>query len=200
MEGIFLGYVANSPCKRVYNIEHRSVEEWLKVDCSKHSTPPEPTGLTWGFDYDSLFKSFNFPGLSAEDAANFDTEEDTNGEGNDARVDPNTCVGNEAPVDPINIESSSNIQDLGELSTNLETNIQEPTVPETRIHRNYPIDNIIGDPNAGVQTRHRTVTENTSLYAEILNKGISFDSCKEDFQIPERETPIGSVVLQAAVF
>ncbi|KAI3744714.1 hypothetical protein L1987_57805 [Smallanthus sonchifolius] len=63
------GYVANSPCKRVYNIETRSVEEWFEVDCSKPSVPLEPTGLTWGIDYDALFKSFNLPDLSAEDAA-----------------------------------------------------------------------------------------------------------------------------------
>ncbi|KAI3819481.1 hypothetical protein L1987_13320 [Smallanthus sonchifolius] len=37
VEGIFLGYVANSPCKRVYNIGTRTVEEWFEVDCSKHS-------------------------------------------------------------------------------------------------------------------------------------------------------------------
>ncbi|KAI3717464.1 hypothetical protein L1987_69100 [Smallanthus sonchifolius] len=44
VEGIFLGYVANSPCKRVYNMGTRTVEEWFEVDCSKHSIPPEPTG------------------------------------------------------------------------------------------------------------------------------------------------------------
>ncbi|KAI3825121.1 hypothetical protein L1987_06597 [Smallanthus sonchifolius] len=70
VEGIFLGYVANSPCKRVYNIGTRTVEEWFEVDCSKHSTPPEPKGPAWGFDYDALFKSFNLPDLSDEDAAN----------------------------------------------------------------------------------------------------------------------------------
>ncbi|KAI3814270.1 hypothetical protein L1987_19020 [Smallanthus sonchifolius] len=70
VEGIFLGYIANSPCKRAYNIGTRTIEEWFEVDCSKHSIPPEPTGPAWGFDYDALFKSFNPPGLSAVDAAN----------------------------------------------------------------------------------------------------------------------------------
>ncbi|KAI3821528.1 hypothetical protein L1987_09096 [Smallanthus sonchifolius] len=70
VEGIFLGYVANSPCKRVYNIGIRTVEEWFEVDCSKHSIPPELTGPAWGFDYDALFKSFNLPDLSAVDTAN----------------------------------------------------------------------------------------------------------------------------------
>ncbi|KAI3742393.1 hypothetical protein L1987_60073 [Smallanthus sonchifolius] len=206
VEGIFLGYVANSPCKRVYNIGTRTVEVWFEVDYSKHIIPPEPTGPAWGFDYDALFKSFNLPDLSADDAANvfdfFNGGDDSNFstratvpivtpdsnaasasgthdsedvevvhvDGNDAPADPNTRVGNEAPADPINIESSSSgTMDMGELNTNLDTNLQEPHVPEMRVHKNHPIDNIIGDPHAGVQTRHRTIAENTNLYAEILD-------------------------------
>ncbi|KAI3776624.1 hypothetical protein L1987_46410 [Smallanthus sonchifolius] len=161
VEGIFLGYVANSPCKRVYNIGTRTVEEWFEVECSKHSTPPEPKGPAWGFDYDALFKSFNLPDLSAEDAANvYDllrddndssfttratvpiitpdsnaasasgTHDSDNSEGvhivgDDAQANPNTTVGNEAPADPINIESSSSgSPEMGELSTNLDPEIQ----------------------------------------------------------------------------
>ncbi|KAI3762651.1 hypothetical protein L1987_53090 [Smallanthus sonchifolius] len=209
LEGIFLGYVANSPCNRVYNIGTRTVIELFEVDCSKHIVPPEPTGPAWGFDYDALFKSFNLPDLSADDAtnvydlfiggddSNFSTRAtipivtpDSNAtsasgthdsddvevvhvDRDDAPADPNIHVGNEAPVDPINIESSSSrTQDIGELSTNLDTNLQEPHVLETRVHKNHPIDNIIGDPHASVQTCHRTIDENTSLYAEILDTGI----------------------------
>ncbi|KAI3762373.1 hypothetical protein L1987_52802 [Smallanthus sonchifolius] len=197
LEGIFLGYVANSPFKRT-----RPFEEWFEVDCSKHSTPPEPTGPAWGFDYDALFKFFKLPDLSAEDSAHFyeyfnggddshfstratipivtpdsndvsgtharDGEEVVHDDGNDAPADPITHVGNEAPVDPINIESSSSgSHDMGELSTNLDTNLLEPQVPETRVHKNHPIDNIIGDPNAGVQTRHRTIAENTDELSQL---------------------------------
>ncbi|KAI3814308.1 hypothetical protein L1987_19059 [Smallanthus sonchifolius] len=212
VEGIFLGYVANSPCKRLYNIGTRTVDEWFEVDCSKHNIPPEPTGPAWGFDYDTLFKSFNLPDLSADVATNVydffgcgddssfstratvqivtldsnaasasgthnsDDVEVVHVDGNDAQANPNTRVGNEAPADPINIElSSSRSQDMGELSTNLDLEIQEPQIPETRVHKDHqyhPIDNIIGDPHAGVQTRHRTTAENTSLYSEILDTGV----------------------------
>ncbi|KAI3786620.1 hypothetical protein L1987_40437 [Smallanthus sonchifolius] len=55
VEGIYLGYVANSLCKIVYSIGNRTVEEWFEVDCSKHNITPEPTGPAWGFDYDALF-------------------------------------------------------------------------------------------------------------------------------------------------
>ncbi|KAI3776531.1 hypothetical protein L1987_46317 [Smallanthus sonchifolius] len=157
VEGIFLGYVANSPCKRVYNIESMTVEVWFEVDCSIHSTPPEPTGPAWGFDYDTLFKSFNLPDLSVEDAtklyqyfndsdnSNFttrktvpiptpnssaasasgthDTEEDVDGERNEAQIDSSISIGDEAPVDPVNIESSSGTQNVGKLSTNLDSDL-----------------------------------------------------------------------------
>ncbi|KAI3815574.1 hypothetical protein L1987_15246 [Smallanthus sonchifolius] len=218
VEGIFLGYVANSPCKRVYNIGTRTVEEWFEVDYSKHNIPPEPTGPAWGFNYYTLFKSFNLSDLSADDAANvfdfFNGGDDSNFstratvpivtpdsnvastsgthdsedievvhvDGNDAPTDPNTRVGNEAPADPINIESSSSgTLDMGELSMNLDTNLQEPHIPEMRVHKNYPIDNIIGDPHADVQTRHRTIAVNTSLYAEILDTGV-METCLHVFK------------------
>ncbi|KAI3717482.1 hypothetical protein L1987_69124 [Smallanthus sonchifolius] len=231
VEGIFLGYVANSPCKRVYNIGTPTVEEWFEVDCSKHSIPPERTGPAWGFDYDALFKSFILPDLSAVDAANVyellgggddssfstratvpiitldsnaasgthesDDSEDVLVVGDDAQANPNTTVGNEAPADPINIESSSSrTQEMGELSTNLDPEIQEPNVPETTVHRNHPIDNIIGDPYAGVLTRHLTITENTSLYTEILDTGV-METCLhlhvwDLVDLPKGFQPIGT--------
>ncbi|KAI3827838.1 hypothetical protein L1987_01925 [Smallanthus sonchifolius] len=183
VEGIFLGYVANSPCKRVYNIGTRTVEEWFEVDCSKHSTPPEPKGPAWGFDYDALFNfstRATVPIITPDSNAasvsgthDSDDSEDVLVDGDDAPANPNTTIGNEAPADPINIESSSSgTQEMGELSTNLDPEIQEPIVPETRVHMNHPIDNIIGGPYAGVQTRHRTIIENTSLYTEIFDTGV----------------------------
>ncbi|KAI3801861.1 hypothetical protein L1987_29978 [Smallanthus sonchifolius] len=53
-----------------------------------------------------------------------DGEEVVHVDGNDAPADPITRVGNEAPVDPFNIKSSSSVShDMGELSTNLDTNL-----------------------------------------------------------------------------
>ncbi|KAI3762618.1 hypothetical protein L1987_53055 [Smallanthus sonchifolius] len=202
VEGIFLGYVANSPCKRVYNTESRTVKEWFKVDYSKYSSPLEPAGLVWGFDYDNLFKSFNLPDLSAEDAAklyqycsgennsNFstrttvpipsrcsdvasasgthesDTEEDTHTKEDGAQIR------NEVLVDPIYNETSLGVNDMGEIGTNLETNIQETIVPETRIHKNHPIENIIGDPNVGVQTRHKTIKHHVRSSQQFLSQHV----------------------------
>ncbi|KAI3784230.1 hypothetical protein L1987_43325 [Smallanthus sonchifolius] len=154
VEGIFLGYVANSPCKRVYNIGTRTVEEWLEVDCSKHSIPPEPTAvaanvyeLLGGGDDSSFFTRATVPIITPDsNAASASGTHDS--------------------------DDSEDVLEMGELSTNLDPEIQEPIVPETRVHSNHPIDNIIGDPYAGVQTRHRTITENISLYTEIFDTGV----------------------------
>ncbi|KAI3732891.1 hypothetical protein L1987_64103 [Smallanthus sonchifolius] len=189
VDGFFLGYVVNSPCKRVYNIGTRTIEEWFEVDCSKHNIPPEPTGPAWGFDYDALLKSFNLPDLSVDDAANV---YELFGGGDDSSfstlanvpiVTPDSNVASasetnhsdnieDVHVDGNDAQANPNTRDMGELSTNLDSEIQEPNVPETRVHKNHPIDNIIGDPHAGVQTRHRTIAENTSLYSEILDTGV----------------------------
>ncbi|KAI3807431.1 hypothetical protein L1987_23359 [Smallanthus sonchifolius] len=198
VEGIFLGYVANSPCKRVYNIGTRTVKKWFEVDCSKHSIPPEPIGPAWGFDYDALFKSLNLPDLSEVDAANVyellggsddssfstratvlivtpasasgthdsDNSEDVHVDGDEAQANPNTSVGNDVPADPINIESSSSgTQDMGELSTNLDLEIQEPNVPETIVHKNHPVDNIIGDPHAEPKNVKEALADNCWIEA-----------------------------------
>ncbi|KAI3825339.1 hypothetical protein L1987_06821 [Smallanthus sonchifolius] len=70
IEGIFLGYVANSTTKRVYNKETRQVEEWFHIDCSNRSLPQMAIGPDWAFDYENLFKSFHLPSdISDEDAA-----------------------------------------------------------------------------------------------------------------------------------
>ncbi|KAI3754564.1 hypothetical protein L1987_54350 [Smallanthus sonchifolius] len=69
IEGIFLGYVANSTTKRVYNKETRQVEEWFHIDCSNRSLPQMAIGPDWAFDYENLFKSFQLPSdISPEEA------------------------------------------------------------------------------------------------------------------------------------
>ena len=46
------------------------------------------------------------------------------------------------------------------------------TIVTTRANRNYPVNHIIGDPNAGVRTRSSVA--NTSLYVDIKETGIIY--------------------------
>ena len=61
----------------------------------------------------------------------------------------------EAPID----------QDI----SNLEQTLNVPAVPEHRIHRHYPLDNIIGPVDEGVKTRSRTGKINICLYTGFLS-------------------------------
>ena len=57
------------------------------------------------------------------------------------------------------------------IGTNLGDDLTVDTVVTTRVNKNHPIDNIIGDPNTGVRTRN-SVTASTSLYATIRETDI----------------------------
>ena len=59
----------------------------------------------------------------------------------------------------------------GELGSNLGDDIPVNNVVSTRVNKNHPVENIIGDPHTGVQTRHR-VEACSSLYAMIKISGI----------------------------
>ena len=54
--------------------------------------------------------------------------------------------------------------------SNLESDMPVDTIVTTRANRDHPVDNIIGDPNAGVRTRSRT--ENSCLFVAIKETGI----------------------------
>ncbi|KAI3742551.1 hypothetical protein L1987_60236 [Smallanthus sonchifolius] len=113
IEGIFLGYVANSTTKRVYNQEMRQVEEWFHIDCSNRSLPQMAIGPDWAFDYENLFKSFHLPSdISDEEAAVlYDSCQDTQHNGFLPNAVPNSSIPSTSAPDP-NVASCSGPQDL----------------------------------------------------------------------------------------
>ncbi|KAI3805359.1 hypothetical protein L1987_27670 [Smallanthus sonchifolius] len=112
IEGIFLGYVANSTTKRVYNKETRQVEEWFHIDCSNRSLPQMAIGPDWAFDYENLFKSFHLPSdISAEDAAVlYESCQDAHHNGFLPTAVPNSSIPSTSAPDP-NVASCSGPQD-----------------------------------------------------------------------------------------
>ncbi|KAI3773999.1 hypothetical protein L1987_48541 [Smallanthus sonchifolius] len=112
IEGIFLGYVANSTTKRVYNKETRQVEEWFHIDCSNRSLPQMAIGPDWAFDYENLFKSFHLPSdISYEDAAVlYDSCQDAQHNGFLPNAVPNSSIPSTSASDP-NVASCSGPQD-----------------------------------------------------------------------------------------
>ncbi|KAI3733240.1 hypothetical protein L1987_64460 [Smallanthus sonchifolius] len=201
IEGIFLGYVANSHNKRVFNKESRQIEEWFHIDCDNRSVPQDAKGPSWAFDYGALFRSFNVtPAISPVEAeilyqsyCNDDLTVDprsvipivdtpsvdpnvasTSGRTQHDDTDDDEVVFQESSNDIVNIvdDSSASVSIEGELPSNLDAVIQALDIPQSRVHKNHPTDNIIGDLNAGVQMRHRTLARNSCLYINIVDTGI----------------------------
>ncbi|KAI3821566.1 hypothetical protein L1987_09134 [Smallanthus sonchifolius] len=112
IEGIFLGYVANSTTKRVYNKETRQVEEWFHIDCSNWSLPQMAIGPDWAFDYENLFKSFHLPSdISEEDAVVlYDSCQDAQHNGFLPNAVPNSSIPSTSAPDP-NVASCLGPQD-----------------------------------------------------------------------------------------
>ena len=57
------------------------------------------------------------------------------------------------------------------IGTNLGDDIPVNPMVSTRVNKDYPIDNSIGDPHTGVRTR-KSVEASYSLYATIRDTGI----------------------------
>ncbi|KAD4586699.1 hypothetical protein E3N88_24300 [Mikania micrantha] len=63
-------------------------------------------------------------------------------------------------------DAVSHDQDVDQNITNLDHDVGVPQVPVTRVHVKHPVEQIIGNPSVGVQTRSQ-VTNTESLYAEL---------------------------------
>ena len=59
-EGYFLGYMPNSPNKRVFNKNSGKIEVVFSIDVTSYSFEPQ-SGPDWLYDYENPFQSFNIP-------------------------------------------------------------------------------------------------------------------------------------------
>ena len=78
--------------------------------------------------------------------------------------------GTTAEQDSELVTPAENAESQGEIGSNLESDMPVDTIVTTRANGDHPVDNIIGDPNAGVRTRSRT--ENSCLFVAIKETGI----------------------------
>ncbi|KAD5318124.1 hypothetical protein E3N88_18070 [Mikania micrantha] len=137
-EGFFLG--CSLPNKRVFNKRTGFVELWYNVDVQRHAPIPEGKGVSH----------------QVED--NHPTEEGTSEAVNDD-------WSSEDDQDVFE-DAVSHDQDVDQNITNLDHNVGVPQVLVTRVHVNHPVEQIIGNPSAGAQTRRQVTTEE-SLYVEL---------------------------------
>ncbi|KAI3814337.1 hypothetical protein L1987_19089 [Smallanthus sonchifolius] len=175
IEGIFLGYVANSTTKRVFNKETHQVEEWFHIDCSNRSLPQMAIAPDWAFDYKSLFKSFHLPyDISPDEAVVlYDSCQDAQHNGFLPNTVPHLLVPSTFAPDP-NVASCSGPQD-------------SESEEDNAIFQDSSADPLLGDDSLPSTQDLGEIP--TNLHSEIpINHGLSYQSDTtrvEVLQVPE---------------
>ncbi|GKA42563.1 retrovirus-related pol polyprotein from transposon TNT 1-94, partial [Tanacetum coccineum] len=179
-EGFFVGYSTNSKAFRVFNSRTRIVEENLHVKFSEETPNIARNGPNWLFDIDALTKSMNYEPVVAGNQSMYCSLKDSP----DAGFKPS---GEEEMKDVEHLENEDiygciddpNIPNLEEIvyskddegvgvepdMNNLDTFMPVSPIPTTRIHKDHPLEQIIGDIHLAPQTRRMTksVTEHVDL-------------------------------------
>ncbi|GJV88917.1 retrovirus-related pol polyprotein from transposon TNT 1-94 [Tanacetum coccineum] len=145
-EGFFIGYSLNSKAFRVFNSRTRIVEENLHIRFSE-STPNVVGTQSNGFadpksSHDDGFKP------SSDDGKKVDEDPRKDSECKDQEKKDN--VNNDSIFDfSRDDEDNVVVADIN----NLDTTVQVSPIPITRIHEDYPLDQVIGDLQSATQTR-----------------------------------------------
>ncbi|GJS54377.1 putative ribonuclease H-like domain-containing protein [Tanacetum coccineum] len=147
-KGFFVGYSLNSKAFRVFNSRTRIVEENLHIRFSESTPNVVGSRPDWLFDIDALIRTMNYEPI----------------------VD--STQSNEFCSSTVNVLSQMEViavwwkknsifdftrddEDDGVVANmnNLDTTIQVSPIPTTRIHKDHPLDQVIGDLQSATQTR-----------------------------------------------
>ncbi|GJS59736.1 putative ribonuclease H-like domain-containing protein [Tanacetum coccineum] len=151
-EGFFVGYSLSSKAFRVYNTRTRRVEENLHIEFLENKPMIEDNGISEEISQDCIVMPI------WKDASYFDlpTKDVENGEpktADDAQKQVEDSPNNEnVEQDKFEDDSNEPEVDLG----NITNSYTVPTTPNTRIHKDHLIENVIGDVKSSVQTRRMT--------------------------------------------
>nr|GEU69769.1 putative ribonuclease H-like domain-containing protein [Tanacetum cinerariifolium] len=170
-EGFFVGYSLNTKAFRVFNSRTRIVEENLHSESTPNVVGSRPH---WLFDIDALTRIINYKpfvaGTQSNGFADQEKQDNVNNTNtvNAASTNRVNVVGEnisiEVPFDP-NIPA---LEDIGTFDfsnededddavadmNNLDTTIQASPTPTIRIHKDHPLDQVIGDLHSATQTRN----------------------------------------------
>ncbi|GJY29215.1 putative ribonuclease H-like domain-containing protein [Tanacetum coccineum] len=179
-KGLFVGYSLNSKAFRVFNSRTRIVKENLHIRFSK-STPnvigtkasdnigqarkeTEPVKNyillpLWSADppysQDPKSSQDDRSKPSSDDGNKVDENSRKDSEGIDQEKEDNVNSTNNVNVASTNEVNVVDDEDIGEKADmhNLNTTIQVSPSPTTRIHKDHPLDQVIGDLQSTTQTR-----------------------------------------------
>jgi hypothetical protein len=193
-KGLFLGY--NTPLKRVFNLELGEVGEYREVSVQKYNAPPKGSGDPSNFDIDGVFKQFESTvTLSPEEidlhmlfersilsddpppppiptttpVQTGATQEIESSESEDSEPDNDNNDDTDPPSPPSG--GGGNINDLQPV-------VQVPAHPiSTKTQKDHPVEQIIGDFDTGVQTRHQKALLGEVVYDQRWNKNNGLELC-----------------------
>nr|GEZ09471.1 hypothetical protein [Tanacetum cinerariifolium] len=139
-EGFLVGYTVCSKAFRVFNSRTRIVQETLHVNFMENKPNVAGSGPAWLFDIDSLTQIMNYHPVLAENQSNTqagfqDTEKAREKQGDKTENKDKDDVGAEADIN------------------NMESIISVSPIPTSRIHKDHPTSQIIGDLSSTTQTR-----------------------------------------------
>nr|GEY35694.1 hypothetical protein [Tanacetum cinerariifolium] len=176
IEAVRTMLVDSNKAFRVFNSRTRIVEENLHSKFSESTPNVVGSGPDWLFDIDALTKTINYEpivagtqsnGFCSIDGKKVDEDPRKESECKDPENEDN--VNNTNNVDTANnvntICSTVNTADTNRLNAvddgaadmnNLNTTIQVSPIPTIRIHKDHPLDQVIGDLQSTTQIRKMT--------------------------------------------
>nr|GEX04304.1 hypothetical protein [Tanacetum cinerariifolium] len=180
-EGFFVEYSLNSKAFKVFNSKTRIVEENLRIRFSKSTVNFVGSGPDWLFDIDALTRIMNYEpivvgtqsnGFASTKASDNTDPKSSYDDGSILQVMieisltiniASTNKDNKLPFD-LNMPALKDVNtfdftrddendDAMADMNNLDATIQVSPTPTTRIHKDHPLDQVIGDLPLATQTR-----------------------------------------------
>ncbi|GJU63843.1 putative ribonuclease H-like domain-containing protein [Tanacetum coccineum] len=193
-EGFLVGYSINSKAFRVFNTRTKKVEENLHITFLENKPNVVGSGPDWLFDIDLLTNSMNYEPITVGNQTNGNASIKDNVDAV-LTISPSVSVvgqsfinANDLPTDPLmpDLEDTTDLLNTGIFSgayddedvgaeadlNNLETTMNVSPIPTTRIHKDHPKEQIIGDPLLAPQTRRMTKSaqEHAMVYRNKKDK------------------------------
>ncbi|GJV41396.1 retrovirus-related pol polyprotein from transposon TNT 1-94 [Tanacetum coccineum] len=170
-EGFIVGYSLNSKAFRVFNSRTRIVEENFHIRFSENTPNVARSGPDWLFDIDALTRTMSYEPIvagtqsndfaddgskpSSDDGKKVDDDPRKDSECNDQEKEDNVNSTNNVNAASTNEVNAANDEDVGAEAdmNNLDTTIQVSPILTIRIHKDHPLDQVIGDLQSATQTR-----------------------------------------------
>nr|GEU55000.1 hypothetical protein [Tanacetum cinerariifolium] len=165
-EGFFVGYSSNSKAFRVFNSRTRMIEENLHTRFSESTPNVVGSGPDWLFDINALTRTMNYePIVAKPKSSDDDGSKPSSDDGRrlmkiqekkmNLMIKKRKILLASLTMLILIFDFSSDDEDDGAVAdmNNLDTTIQVSHIPTTIIHKDHPLDQVIGDLQLATQTR-----------------------------------------------